>query len=64
MNLNYFLNDKNGEENNNKLVDDISKIYSDEISRLHKLFDRHLYYEDENNEIKLNEKRLNSYRKK
>lgn len=59
MNLNYFLNDKNGEENNNKLVDDISRIYSDEISRLHKLFDRHLYYEDENNEIINNLKIIN-----
>lgn len=59
MNLNYFFNSKNSEEENDKLYNEISSVYSDEVVRLHKLFDRHLYYEEENESLINNVRTIN-----
>lgn len=60
MSLNYFLNDKDSEEYNNELIENVTNIYQSEVNRLHKMFDRHMYYEDENNDIINNVRVINN----
>lgn len=59
MSLNYFFNSKNSEETNNNLYNEITTMYSDEVVRLHKYYDRHMYYEDENGDLINNIKVIN-----
>lgn len=49
MNLNYFLYDEN-ETTNEETLSTVTKIYNEEVSRLHKQFDRHYYYYEDNSE--------------
>ena len=43
MNLNYFLYDDQ-EDKNDQILNQVTSIYNSEVSRLHKIFDRHYYY--------------------
>ena len=43
MNLNYFLYDDQ-EDKNDEILNQVTSIYNSEVSRLHKIFDRHYYY--------------------
>ena len=57
MQLNYFFDDSN--TNNEQLYEDVTKLYNDEVGRLHKIFDRHNSYYDENGELIVNIKTIN-----
>ena len=43
MNLNYFVYDDQ-EDKNDQILNQVTSIYNSEVSRLHKIFDRHYYY--------------------
>ena len=43
MNLNYFLYDEN-ESSNQQTLDTVTSLYNEQVTRLHKIFDRHYYY--------------------
>lgn len=58
MQLNYFLNDDNGSQND-KILQDVTKLYNDEISRLHCYFDRHYNYLNNDDSIITNLKVIN-----
>lgn len=45
MQLNYFLEDSN-KENNDVLFNNVTSLYNSEVARLHKIFDRHNSYYD------------------
>ena len=54
MQMNYFLEDSN-KDNNDKLFEDVTTLYDNEVGRLHKLFDRHnKYYVNENKDLLVN----------
>ena len=57
MVVRYFLNDDN--EDNDKLKDDVAALYSDKVKEYHKLFDRHYYYKDDNDNLINNIKVIN-----
>ena len=60
MNLNYFLYDEN-EASNEETLNTITKMYNNEVARLHKQFDRHYYYyeTDKGSNIVTNIKTIN-----
>lgn len=57
MAIKYFLNDKN--ENNDEIKANVEKLYKDKVIELHKIYDRHYYYKDDNNDIITNVKIIN-----
>ena len=51
MQINYFLEDNN-KDNNDVIFQEVTDLYNSEVSRLHKLFDRHnKYYINDSNEL-------------
>jgi len=58
MYLKYFFNDKN--TNNEEIKTNVSSLYINEISRLHKMFDRHYKYLDEEENLITNVQTINN----
>lgn len=58
MYLKYFFKDKEDNIKDEK-INEISSIYKNEVTRLHKLYDRHNSYLDESNELLVNLKTIN-----
>lgn len=59
MQINYFLNDKNSEEDNQNSFNKVKSLYEFEVNRLHVLFDRHYEYKDDEGNIYTNVKTIN-----
>ena len=59
MQINYFLNDKNSEEDNQNTFNKVKSLYESEVNRLHVLFDRHYYYKNNDGEVFTNVKTIN-----
>lgn len=58
MCLKYFFTDKE-EDIKDEKINEISSLYNKEVKRLHKLYDRHNSYLDDNNELLTNLKTIN-----
>ena len=59
MQVNCFLNDKYKDEEKETIFNNVKSIYENEVNRLHVMFDRHYYYEDEKNNLITNVKTIN-----
>lgn len=60
MELRYFINDENVDKTE-EVINNVSELFNNEVSRLHKQFDRHYYYyeDDSTSDIITNIKTIN-----